>query len=227
MNGIKYILRALHHGEEHLAKELVAAADRQHTEHEVHHVAIDLARLVSRARPAVGRGRRSLRPGPRSARRTTNRPAVGTAEHDHRGGGAPPRTRTAAPAGSAGPPPGRVRELPLLGDAGPGGPGHEGRTAARPRSPVPPADPAAVALDQHHDQDPVAPGIGDSAVRGRVRPPNRRSVAPGVAALPSRPGGRARRWRTPAGTVDGPGPGRGPIGGAPRSVPGRRGSAPR
>jgi hypothetical protein len=43
VNGIKNVLRALHQGEEHLAKELDTAADRQHTEHEVRHVAIDLA----------------------------------------------------------------------------------------------------------------------------------------------------------------------------------------
>ncbi|MFG2719747.1 hypothetical protein ACGFW5_15825 [Streptomyces sp. NPDC048416] len=44
MNGITLTLRALHHGEQHLAKELLAAAERHRTEHEVHHVATDLAR---------------------------------------------------------------------------------------------------------------------------------------------------------------------------------------
>ncbi|SNT34786.1 hypothetical protein [Actinacidiphila glaucinigra] len=43
MNGIKDLLRALHGDEEHLAKEFVAVADRHRTEHEVHHVAVDLA----------------------------------------------------------------------------------------------------------------------------------------------------------------------------------------
>ncbi|MEU0188087.1 hypothetical protein ABZ312_44270 [Streptomyces sp. NPDC006207] len=43
MNGIKNILLALHQGEEHLAEKLVTAADSHRTEHEVHHVAIDLA----------------------------------------------------------------------------------------------------------------------------------------------------------------------------------------
>ena len=43
MNGITLILRALHHGEKHLAKELTAVAERHRTEHEVHHVATDLA----------------------------------------------------------------------------------------------------------------------------------------------------------------------------------------
>ncbi|MET9960017.1 hypothetical protein ABZ128_13295 [Streptomyces sp. NPDC006326] len=44
MSGFTLILRALHHGEGHLAKELVAVADRHRTEHEIHHVATDLAR---------------------------------------------------------------------------------------------------------------------------------------------------------------------------------------
>lgn len=43
MNGITLTLRALHHGEQHLAKELAAVADRHRTEHEIHHVATDLA----------------------------------------------------------------------------------------------------------------------------------------------------------------------------------------
>ncbi|MFI9150227.1 hypothetical protein [Streptomyces sp. NPDC053367] len=43
MNGITLVLRALHHGEKQLAKELVTAAERHRTDHEVHHVALDLA----------------------------------------------------------------------------------------------------------------------------------------------------------------------------------------
>ncbi|MFK4064242.1 hypothetical protein [Streptomyces sp. NPDC029674] len=43
MNGIALTLRALHHGEKHLAGELLAVADRHRDEHEVHHVATDLA----------------------------------------------------------------------------------------------------------------------------------------------------------------------------------------
>ncbi|WP_329192773.1 MULTISPECIES: hypothetical protein [unclassified Streptomyces] len=43
MNGITLTLRALHHGERHLEDELRAAAERHRTEHEVHHVALDLA----------------------------------------------------------------------------------------------------------------------------------------------------------------------------------------
>ncbi|MEU6550217.1 hypothetical protein ABZ915_08000 [Streptomyces sp. NPDC046915] len=43
MNGITLTLRALHHGERKLEKDLLAAAERHHTEHEFHHVAIDLA----------------------------------------------------------------------------------------------------------------------------------------------------------------------------------------
>ncbi|MGW7097864.1 hypothetical protein [Streptomyces sp. NPDC054838] len=44
MNGITLTLRTLHHGERHLERELLAAAERHRTEHEVHHVALDLAR---------------------------------------------------------------------------------------------------------------------------------------------------------------------------------------
>ncbi|MGW0778723.1 hypothetical protein ACWD01_35065 [Streptomyces sp. NPDC002835] len=43
MNGITLALRVLHHGERHLAGELLAVADRHRTEHEVHHVAKDIA----------------------------------------------------------------------------------------------------------------------------------------------------------------------------------------
>ncbi|MEV7796725.1 hypothetical protein AB0O68_32895 [Streptomyces sp. NPDC087512] len=43
MNGITVTLRALHHGEKRLAGELLAVADRHRTDHEVHHVATDLA----------------------------------------------------------------------------------------------------------------------------------------------------------------------------------------
>ncbi|TQK42621.1 hypothetical protein FBY35_4049 [Streptomyces sp. SLBN-118] len=44
MNGITLTLRALHLGEQHLARELLTAAERHRAEHEVHHVAIDLSR---------------------------------------------------------------------------------------------------------------------------------------------------------------------------------------
>lgn len=44
MNGITFTLRALHHGEQRLADELTAVAERHRAEHEVHHVATDLAR---------------------------------------------------------------------------------------------------------------------------------------------------------------------------------------
>ncbi|MEU1072994.1 MULTISPECIES: hypothetical protein [unclassified Streptomyces] len=43
MNGIKLVLRGVHHGEHRLAGELLAVAERHRTEHEVHHVALDLA----------------------------------------------------------------------------------------------------------------------------------------------------------------------------------------
>lgn len=43
MNGVDLTLRALHHGERHLAKELTTVAERHRADHEVHHVATDLA----------------------------------------------------------------------------------------------------------------------------------------------------------------------------------------
>ncbi|MER6694921.1 hypothetical protein [Streptomyces minutiscleroticus] len=43
MNGIALTLRALHHGEGRLARHFVTVAQRHRTEHEVHHVAGDLA----------------------------------------------------------------------------------------------------------------------------------------------------------------------------------------
>ncbi|MEU5636921.1 hypothetical protein ACH47C_37585 [Streptomyces rishiriensis] len=43
MNGVNLILRTLHHGEKHLAGQLTAVAERHRTEHEICHVAIDLA----------------------------------------------------------------------------------------------------------------------------------------------------------------------------------------
>ncbi|MFF0586953.1 hypothetical protein ACFYWD_13390 [Streptomyces sp. NPDC003781] len=44
MNGVDLTLRTLHRGERRLARELVTVAERHTTEHEVHHVATDLAR---------------------------------------------------------------------------------------------------------------------------------------------------------------------------------------
>ncbi|MFD8374552.1 hypothetical protein ACFV2Z_27870 [Streptomyces sp. NPDC059688] len=44
MNGTTLVLRVLHHGEKRLAGELRLIADRLRTDHEVHHVATDLAR---------------------------------------------------------------------------------------------------------------------------------------------------------------------------------------
>ncbi|MEU5144595.1 hypothetical protein [Streptomyces sp. NPDC021139] len=43
MNGITLVLRTLHRGERRLAHDLVTVAERHRTEHEVHHVATDLA----------------------------------------------------------------------------------------------------------------------------------------------------------------------------------------
>ena len=43
MNGVALTLRVLHDGEEHLARQLTAVADRHRADHEVHHIALDLA----------------------------------------------------------------------------------------------------------------------------------------------------------------------------------------
>ncbi len=43
-DGIALTLRALHHGEQSLERQLLLVAERHRTEHEVHHVAIDAAR---------------------------------------------------------------------------------------------------------------------------------------------------------------------------------------
>ncbi|MDH6546658.1 hypothetical protein [Streptomyces sp. SAI-041] len=42
-DGIAHTLRALHHGERRLARDLVAVSERHAGEHEIHHVATDLA----------------------------------------------------------------------------------------------------------------------------------------------------------------------------------------
>lgn len=44
MNGIALTLRALHQGERDLERDLLAAAERHRTDHEFHHVAVDVAR---------------------------------------------------------------------------------------------------------------------------------------------------------------------------------------
>jgi hypothetical protein len=44
MNGIALTLRTLHHGERDLEKELLAVAERHRTDHEVYHVATNVAR---------------------------------------------------------------------------------------------------------------------------------------------------------------------------------------
>src|SRR3954471_6523922 len=43
MNGIAYALRRIHHGENELHVQLLRISEREHAEHEVHHVARDLA----------------------------------------------------------------------------------------------------------------------------------------------------------------------------------------
>ncbi|MCG6500006.1 hypothetical protein [Kitasatospora sp. A2-31] len=44
MSGITLTLRALHHGERDLEQHLLTVAERHRTDHEVHHVATDVAR---------------------------------------------------------------------------------------------------------------------------------------------------------------------------------------
>jgi hypothetical protein len=44
VNGVTITLRALHHGEKSLEKELLATAERHRVEHEIPHVATDIAR---------------------------------------------------------------------------------------------------------------------------------------------------------------------------------------
>ena len=44
MTGVTVTLRALHHGERGLERDLLAVAERHRTDHEIHHVATDLAR---------------------------------------------------------------------------------------------------------------------------------------------------------------------------------------
>jgi hypothetical protein len=43
MNGIQYALRRVHEGENDIVTQLLRLAERHHAEHEVHHVARDLA----------------------------------------------------------------------------------------------------------------------------------------------------------------------------------------
>ncbi|MFJ3202878.1 hypothetical protein [Streptomyces sp. NPDC086989] len=44
MTAATLVLRALHHGERHMERQLAAAAEHHRAEHEIHHVATDLAR---------------------------------------------------------------------------------------------------------------------------------------------------------------------------------------
>ncbi|NUS17615.1 MAG: hypothetical protein HOY69_40515 [Streptomyces sp.] len=53
MSGITETLRVLHHGEGALADGLAAAAERHAAEHEVHHVALDLAAWSARHRAVL------------------------------------------------------------------------------------------------------------------------------------------------------------------------------
>ncbi|MDX3092841.1 MULTISPECIES: hypothetical protein [Streptomyces] len=43
MKGVTLTLRVLHSGERHMVRQLTAVAERHRVEHEVHHVALDLA----------------------------------------------------------------------------------------------------------------------------------------------------------------------------------------
>ncbi|MDQ1022037.1 hypothetical protein [Streptomyces afghaniensis] len=68
MTGIQTTLRLLHDGERDLEQDLLAAAERHHTDHEFHHVALDVARW-SREHAArladAGRDHGLDLPGPR------------------------------------------------------------------------------------------------------------------------------------------------------------------
>jgi hypothetical protein len=87
VKGLNAVLRALHHGERALAQDLLRAAERHSTEHEVHHVGSDLARWsqeharrVSEAGKAHGldlSGPRSEPPGPMAALREKAATAMG------------------------------------------------------------------------------------------------------------------------------------------------------
>ncbi|MGA8113345.1 MAG: hypothetical protein WCA46_06760 [Actinocatenispora sp.] len=44
MSGVSLTLQALHHGERGLERDLLSAAERHTAEHEIHHIATDLAR---------------------------------------------------------------------------------------------------------------------------------------------------------------------------------------
>ncbi|MFJ8133799.1 hypothetical protein [Streptomyces hydrogenans] len=59
MNGTVLVLRALHRGERDLAAELASVAERHAAEHEIHHVALDLAAW---SREHVERLERAARP---------------------------------------------------------------------------------------------------------------------------------------------------------------------
>ncbi|GHJ96336.1 hypothetical protein SNE510_58550 [Streptomyces sp. NE5-10] len=59
MNGTVLVLRALHRGEQDLAAELASVAERHAAEHEIHHVALDLAAW---SREHVERLERAARP---------------------------------------------------------------------------------------------------------------------------------------------------------------------
>ncbi|WP_445397879.1 hypothetical protein ACSMX9_27245 [Streptomyces sp. LE64] len=67
MNSVTAVLRALHHGEQHLAEEFLAVVDRHPGEHEVHHVGRDLAawsREHAHRLAETAGGGTTLAPGP-------------------------------------------------------------------------------------------------------------------------------------------------------------------
>ncbi|MFE9816223.1 hypothetical protein [Streptomyces sp. NBC_00236] len=78
MNGIQLALHTLHDGEQHLATQLVTVADRHRTDHEIHHVATDIAawshehvRRLAEALPRYG-----LSPGGASGGRRDGGPCA-------------------------------------------------------------------------------------------------------------------------------------------------------
>ncbi|MFB8046634.1 molybdopterin-dependent oxidoreductase [Streptomyces hydrogenans] len=226
MNGTVLVLRALHRGEQDLATELASVAERHAAEHEIHHVALDLAAW---SREHVERLERAARAhGPDFAGADQDGSASGSlatptvrpaGARGHGGTGARPGARPAAPSRPARPASEGHGELLVLGDARPGRPGDPRRSGPRPRLGLPSPDPAADPLDQHHDQNPVSASPFESVSRSAGRAGSRR----GTRASGARRHGRAGRARDPA---SGAAPARSRTCGGP-PAPGRDGRAGR
>jgi hypothetical protein len=155
--GIALTLRALHHGENALARDLVAAAERHAIEHEVHHVALDLASWSTQHGAILASTAKKYDlelPDPPAH---TPDGLLATVRENGLGTPRPPTgTGHCAAARSARSPSVSHRELPVLGDSGPSRPSNPGPGPPRHRVGLPPADAAADALDEHDDQGPLS-----------------------------------------------------------------------